>query len=185
MNYGYIFLIALSLGMDAFAVSISGGAYFGKATARQQFRLSFHFGLFQFFMPVIGWIIGARVVNIVKDFDHWIALIILTIIGTKMIFDGFKNSKENINKDISKGWTLVALAFATSIDALAVGFSFGIINSNIFLPSVVIGIIAATMSLVGIKIGEVLSFKFGKKIEIIGGIILIIIGLNILIQHSY
>ena len=185
MNYSYIFLIAISLGMDAFAVSISGGAYFGRATKRQKFRLSFHFGLFQLLMPVVGWIIGAKIVNLVKDYDHWIAMIILSLIGAKMIFDGIKNDDGKIFKDISKGWLLVTLAFATSIDALAVGFSFGVIDSKIFIPSIIIGIIASIMSLIGIKLGELLSFRFGRKIEILGGIILIIIGINIVIQHTF
>ena len=169
--------------MDALAVSFAGGAYFGKATVRQKFRLSFHFGLFQFLMPLTGWYAGTRFVQITHDYDHWIAFIILLVIGIKMISDSVKGEDQIIAKDISKGMSLVTLSFATSIDALAVGFSFGIMNSDIFLPAFIIGIIASIMSLVGIKLGEVMAAHFGKKIGIAGGIILIIIGLNILREH--
>lgn len=184
MNYFSIILIAIALGIDAFAVSLAGGSFFGKATARQRFRLSFHFGLFQFFMPIIGWFIGKEIVDLVKHFDHWVALIILSIIGIKMIFDGLKTDDVQFEqKDISKGLTLISLAFATSIDALAVGFSFGIVNSDIIIPCLIIGVTASVMSLIGIKLGEVLSVKFGSRFAIVGGVILILIGLNILNEH--
>ena len=169
--------------MDAFAVSFAGGAYFGKATVRQKFRLSFHFGLFQFLMPVIGWIAGTKVVAITHDYDHWIAFIILLIIGIKMIKDSVKGEDQIIAKDISKGMSLLTLSIATSMDALAVGFSFGIMNNDIILPGLIIGVVASIMSLIGIKLGEYMSAQFGKKIGIAGGIILIIIGLNILREH--
>ncbi len=168
--------------MDAFAVSIAAAAYFGKATKRQKFRLSFHFGLFQFLMPLIGWFLGSRIERYIAEIDHWIAFGILAAIGLKMCYDAF-NEEETVNKDISKGWSLVMLSIATSIDALAVGFSFGVINAGIFLPAVIIGIVAAAMSLLGIKLGEILSVKFGSKFALAGGIILIIIGLNILREH--
>lgn len=185
LNYTYIFFISFALGLDAFAVSMAGGAYFGRATGRQQFRLAFHFGLFQLLMPIIGWLLGITIVNFVKDFDHWIAFIILFVIGAKMIIEAMKGESERISKDISKGWTMVGLAIATSIDALAVGFSMGVMNSIIFLPSIIIGIVAAAMSLIGIKLGEYLSDHFGRKVEIAGGIVLILIGLNILREHLF
>lgn len=183
MDWISIVLLAFALGIDAFAVSFGAGAFFGLPNKRQIFRLSFHFGLFQFFMPIIGWIAGKTIVNIISDYDHWLAFIILTLIGSKMIWDTL-NSKDNvIDKDISKGLSLVALSFATSIDALAVGFSMGLLNSKIFIPSIIIGIVASIMSIIGIKLGGVLSFKLGNKIAIIGGIVLILIGTNIVIEH--
>jgi putative Mn2+ efflux pump MntP len=100
-----------------------------------------------------------------------------------MIWDAFKNNDEIVDNDISKGWTLISLSIATSIDALAVGFSLGIINSEIFLPSIIIGIVAALMSLIGIKMGELLSSKFGSRISAFGGIVLILIGINIIAEH--
>jgi len=185
MSFLEIVFISLALALDAFAVSIAGGAYFVKPTARQKFRLSFHFGLFQFIMPIIGWLIGSRIVDLLKDYDHWIALIVLFAIGAKMIIDSFKGAEERIERDISKGMTMVALSIVTSIDALAVGFSFGIIGSEIIFPSIIIGITAATMSLIGIKLGQFLSNKFGNHVILIGGIILILIGLNIVREHLH
>ncbi len=176
-------LIAFSLALDAFAVSVAAGSYFVKATGRQKFRLSFHFGLFQGFMPILGWLAGATVVNIIKDFDHWIAFLLLAAIGGKMIYDGIKGEEEKLNKDISKGWSLIALAVGTSIDALAVGFSIGIMEGQIFLPSLLIGIVAAAMSLIGIKAGEVFSSKFGDKMAIVGGMVLFVIGSKIVVEH--
>ena len=183
MNYTYIILIALALGIDAFAVSFSAGAFFGKSTGRQKFRLSFHFGLFQFFMPIIGWAAGKSIVDYISVYDHWIAFAILLLIGGKMIYDSLTGGEELIDKDISKGLTLISLSLATSIDALAVGFSLGIIDGFIFIPSLIIGIVAATMSLIGIKLGEKMSELFGNKIAIFGGIVLIAIGLHIVLEH--
>lgn len=171
--------------MDAFAVSLAAGTYFGKTTRRQKFRLSFHFGLFQFLMPIFGWLLGSEIINFMSNFDHWIAFIILAIIGSKMIYDTLKSDDYKIKTDISKGYPLIILALATSIDALAVGFSFGIINSEIIIPAIVIGLVASLMSLLGIKLGERISVKFGDSITITGGIILILIGLNILREHLF
>lgn len=185
MNLHFIILIALALAMDAFAVSLAAGAYFGKTTRRQKFRLSFHFGLFQFFMPIVGWLLGSEIIDFVSNFDHWIAFLILAIIGSKMIYDALKSDDYKIKTDISKGYKLIILSLATSIDALAVGFSFGIINSEIIIPAIVIGLVASLMSLLGIKLGERISVKFGDSITISGGIILILIGLNILREHLF
>ncbi len=178
-----VFLIAFSLALDAFAVSVAAGSYFKKATGRQKFRLSFHFGLFQGMMPILGWFAGATVVSYIKDFDHWVAFFLLAIIGGKMIYEGVSGEEEKVNKDISKGWSLMALAVGTSIDALAVGFSIGIMEGKILLPSLVIGIVAAAMSLIGIRAGEVFSSKFGDKMAIVGGIVLFIIGSKIVAEH--
>ena len=183
MNYVSIFVIAFALAIDAFAVSFSAGAYFGKSDKHQRFRLSFHFGLFQFLMPVLGWFAGIKIVGFIELYDHWVAFAILLTIGLKMIWDAFKSNDEMVEHDISKGWSLISLSIATSIDALAVGFSLGIINSDIFLPSIIIGIVAALMSLIGIKMGEVLSSKFGNRISAFGGIVLILIGINIIAEH--
>ncbi|MFC2131942.1 manganese efflux pump MntP family protein [Bacteroidota bacterium] len=178
-----IIFIALALAIDAFAVSFAAGTYYGQATPRQKFRLSFHFGLFQFFMPVLGWFAGAEIVKLIEIYDHWVAFLILSGIGGKMIWDAFKNRDEIIVKDISKGLSLITLSVATSIDALAVGFSLGIVNSDIFIPSVIIGIMAASMSLLGIKLGEKLSSRFGGRISVFGGIVLVLIGIHIVAEH--
>ncbi len=185
MGYLEIILIAFALAIDAFAVSFSAGAYFGRATNRQKFRLSFHFGLFQFFMPILGWFAGSRIVSLIENWDHWVACAILIAIGAKMIFDAVSKSSDLVNRDISKGITLVSLSIATSIDALAVGFGIGLLNGAIFIPSIIIGIVAASMSLVGIKLGETISLHFGSKVTAFGGIILILIGLNIVFEHMH
>jgi putative Mn2+ efflux pump MntP len=183
-DFWVILLIALALAIDAFAVALTAGAYFKKTTFRQKFRLSFHFGLFQFLMPIIGWFAGSSIVVYISSFDHWIAMLILSVIGIKMIKDGLRNDgREKYRNDITRGLTLISLSVATSIDALAVGFSIGIVEQAIFYPSIIIGVVAALMTLIGIQLGEKLSLKFGNKVAIIGGIILILIGIKIVIEH--
>ncbi len=183
MELYLVILIAFALAIDAFAVSFAAGAYFGKATQRQKFRLSFHFGLFQFLMPIIGWFAGSEIVKIIEQYDHWVAFVVLSIIGSKMIYDAMNNSSNVLTQDISKGFKLINLSIATSIDALAVGFSLGLVNSEIIIPSIIIGIVAATMSLIGIKAGEKLASFFGRKISVLGGVVLILIGIHIMLSH--
>lgn len=183
MGYLEIIFIAFALAIDAFAVSLAAGSYFGRANGHQKFRLSFHFGLFQFMMPIIGWFAGSEIVSVIEDFDHWIAFAILLIIGAKMIKDSISGEEGRINKDISKGFSLINLSIATSIDALAVGFGIGILQGDILFPSIVIGIVAASMSLLGIKLGERISHKFGGRVAAFGGAILILIGTNIVFEH--
>ncbi len=185
-DFWVVLLIALVLAIDAFAVALTAGAYFGRTTNRQKFRLSFHFGLFQFLMPIIGWFAGSSIVEYIADIDHWIAFLILSIIGIKMIIDGSAHKeKETYKKDITKGFTLFSLSVATSIDALAVGFSIGIVELAILYPSILIGLVAAIMTLLGIQIGEKLSSKFGNIVSIFGGIVLILIGIKIVLEHLF
>ncbi len=184
MNYTIIIIIAFALALDAFAVALAAGASLGRADKHQLFRLSFNFGLFQFLMPVIGWIGGVQIEKIISSFDHWIAFILLGFIGGKMIFESFRKAEASFKKDITKGSSLIALSIATSIDALAVGLSLAVINVPIIIPSIIIGIVASVMTLIGMLLGGKFSMKFGKKMELIGGIVLIIIGLKILIDHA-
>jgi putative Mn2+ efflux pump MntP len=179
-----ILFVAFSLGLDAFSVSVAAGAYFGKADAHQKFRLSFHFGLFQFFMPILGWLLGRNLLEYIESFDHWVVFIILAIIGGKMIWDNLKEDGFEVSKDISKGMAMVTLSIATSIDALAVGIGIGLLDQNIWSASIIIGIVAAAMSLIGIKIGEKLSGKFGAKAAILGGFVLILIGIKVVLEHE-
>ncbi|NLO18630.1 MAG: manganese efflux pump [Ignavibacteria bacterium] len=184
LDFLIVLLIAFALAIDAFAVALCAGAYFGKTTNRQKFRLSFHFGLFQFFMPILGWFVGCSIVEYIACFDHWIALAVLSLIGVKMINEGVDKEKSALyKKDITKGFSLIALAIATSIDALAVGFSIGVVEQDIVFPSLLIGVIAAIMTLLGIQLGEKFSFKFGGKATVFGGIVLILIGIKIVIEH--
>ncbi len=176
-------LIAIALAMDAFSICVGAGAYFTKTTYRQKFRLSFHFGLFQFLMPIVGWFLGLGVLSLLEKFDHWIAFLILGAIGVKMFLENPEHKQ--VKNDITRGYKLVALAIATSIDALAVGFSLSasMDNSKIFIMASIIGITTFAISLAGIKFGEKIStfsLKFANKIA---GIILILIGLQIVFKH--
>jgi len=178
-----ILLISVGLAMDAFAVSICAGTNELTRGKRPTFRLSFHFGLFQFMMPVIGWLLGSGVYKYIEVFDHWIALGLLSLVGVKMIKSGFDKNSDLKSGDMSKGMNLIILSFATSIDALAIGISFAMLQTEIWFPSIIIGIVTATLSVIGVQLGNKLGKKFGKKMEILGGIILILIGIRILVEH--
>jgi manganese efflux pump family protein len=178
-----IILLAIGLAMDAFAVAISVGGTKFMSSKRARFRISFHFGLFQFLMPVIGWFGGSTIQSYIENYDHWIALLLLTFVGLKMIRESRTADSQRFRLDPSRGWSLMMLSIATSIDALAVGFSLAIINVDIWRPAVLIGIITAALSLLGILSGNRIGRKFGKQIEILGGLMLIGIGLKIVIEH--
>ncbi len=183
MDFLTLLFIAFALAIDAFAVSLSTGAYLGKPDTRQTFRMAFHFGLFQFLMPIIGWAAGTGFVSLIEAADHWIAFGLLGAIGGRMIWNAFRNEEETVRKDMTKGWSLMSLSIATSIDALAVGLSLSCINVHILIPAVLIGAVAGIMSVVGIRLGERVSQAFGKHMEYIGGIILILIGVRIVLEH--
>ncbi len=174
--------IAFALALDAFSIAVSAGAFYKKSSKRQKFRLSFHFGLFQFIMPIIGWYIGERIVGIFQKFDHWIAFIILFLLGIKIIRET-RNPIKKIQTDITRGWKLIGLSIATSLDALAVGFGLSLLDGQIFVMSIIIGFVAAIMTYIGIHLGERLSFHFEKFAGYIGGSILIIIGTHIVLDH--
>lgn len=178
-----ILFISLGLAMDAFAVSICAGTNKLTRGKRPTFRLSFHFGLFQFLMPIIGWFLGSAVYKYIESSDHWIVLILLSFVGIKMIKSGLSKKSDLKSGDMSKGMNLIILSIATSIDALAIGISFAILQTSIIFPSIIIGIVTACLSILGVQLGNKLGMKFGKKMEIAGGIILILIGFRIFIQH--
>ena len=171
--------------MDAFAVAIATGIVLGTVSGRQTFRLAFHFGLFQFLMPVVGYLAGMTVERYITGYDHWLAFALLAYIGGKMVHEGIRGEEEgNGGKDPTRGMSLVVLSVATSIDALAVGISLGVLhNEGIVYPGVVIGIVACTFTAVGLHLGKRLGAVFGKRMEIVGGIVLIGIGVKILIDH--
>ncbi|MEN8210231.1 MAG: manganese efflux pump MntP family protein [Thermodesulfobacteriota bacterium] len=180
-----IIIIAVGLAMDASAVSLAAAAGGYAKDARAIFRLSFHFGLFQFLMPVLGWLLGMSFASHFKTFDHWIAFFLLAFVGIRMIREGMEISPGMQKNDPSRGITMVMLSVATSIDALAIGLSLAMLDVNIWYPSIMIGIITAIMSFFAIKIGVKLGILFGKKMEIFGGIILICIGTRILFSHLF
>ncbi len=183
MPFTEVFLLALSMAMDAFAVCLAAGTLEKTHGVRPAFRLSFHFGLFQFIMPVIGWLAGMTIERLIQDYDHWIAFGLLGFVGGRMIYSALCGGDEKTSNDPSRGWNLVLLSIAVSIDALAVGLSLGVLGILVWYPAIIIGIVTSALSLVGLRIGNSFGKKFGKPVEIIGGLVLIGIGLRILIQH--
>ncbi len=180
-----VFLLALSMAMDAFAVCLGVGTQAQHSSKRQTFRLSFHFGLFQFVMPIIGWFAGMKIVRFISGYDHWVAFGLLAFVGVRMIRSGLDPSPEADKGDPSRGWSLVLLAVATSIDALAVGFSLGLVGVTIWYPAAVIGVVTGLVSWLGLRLGHRLGVKFGKRTEMAGGSLLVLIGLRILVQHLF
>jgi len=183
MAFLEIFLIAISLSMDACAVSLGAGAAIRGSSRRSLFRIPFHFGLFQALMPVIGWFVGRTIEPFIASYDHWIAFALLAYVGGRMIRSGLDNKSESFSADPSRGWTLVMLSVATSIDALAVGLSLGLLGVFILTPALVIGLVTWALSLLGMQLGQRLSDRFGKPVEVFGGLILIGIGVRIVITH--
>jgi manganese efflux pump family protein len=182
-----IFAIAVALAMDAFAVSIATGVHLKNVSFRQTFRLSWHFGLFQALMPVLGWSAGVSIRIYIEKYDHWIAFGLLTFVGINMIKEAFgKDKGEKHRKDHTKGLTLVILSIATSIDALAVGFSISLLGVSIWTPALIIGFVAGLFTIVGLQIGERIGSaeQLGRFAETIGGVVLIAIGLDILYEHG-
>jgi manganese efflux pump family protein len=182
LSLPYLLLIALSLSMDAFAVSTACGVQIGMVKYGLVLRVAIAFGVFQFIMPVIGWFAGSTFAGWVLAVDHWIAFGLLGIIGARMIWESFR-ADTTPGKDPTRGWNLLVLAVATSIDALAVGLSFAFLKTSIWFPAMVIGIVAAVLSAIGALFGCRLGHRFGVWAERAGGLVLIGIGTRILIQH--
>lgn len=184
MAFFDIVMIAVGLAMDACAVCVGAGTSGHLAHGRPAFRLWFHFGLFQFLMPVIGWFLGTAILPLIASVDHWVAFGLLAFVGSRMIRSGFdRDLPSHPHVDPSRGLTLVMLSIATSIDALAVGLSLAMLRVTIWYPSLLIGIITGALSYLGLRAGDRLGSIFGKRMEIAGGFILILIGLRILISH--
>jgi len=178
-----IILIAIGLSMDAFAVSITSGITIQCLKIRHAFRIAFFFGLFQAIMPVLGWLAGMGLKNYVEAFDHWIAFGLLTFIGGKMIYEAVWITEVEKKCDPLNLIVLFGLAIATSIDALAVGITFAFIKVPIITPALLIGLITFSISLGGVFIGNRMGDRLSSKMEVIGGLILIGIGIKILLQH--
>lgn len=176
-------IIAFGLSLDALAVAIGIGAQNRQISPAPILRLSTSFGFFQFFMAVLGWVAGQAIVKWIATFDHWVAFSILLIVGIKMIKEGLEEEKEETGNDPTKGLNLLLLSLATSIDSLAVGFSFSLVKINIWEPAVIIGLMCFTMTAVGMLFGRVLAHLLGRKVEILGGLVLIAIGFKILFDH--
>ena len=178
-----VVFLAVGLAMDAFVVSAGAGASGRSSGRRAGFRLGFHFGLFQFLMPILGWFAGLTIAGAIASVDHWVAFLLLGIVGGRMIRSGFKGEDQSGAGDPSKGWSLIMLSIATSIDALAVGFSLAMIGVDIWFPAVVIGLVTAVMSAAGLRLGTNLGSRFGHRMEVVGGVILIFVGARIVFEH--
>ncbi len=181
-----ILLIAVGLAMDAFAVSISCGVTMKKLRVRPAFRIAFAFGSFQALMPVVGYLAGLSVRRLIARFDHWVAFGLLAFIGCKMIYESFMLEENRARStDAEHLPTLLILSIATSIDALAVGISLSLLKVEILEPALIIGVVTFAISLAGTVIGTRIGHLFERKMELLGGIILVVIGLRILYNHIF
>ncbi len=178
-----IFLIAVSLAMDAFAVSISNGVSVRGFDTKQSAVQGLYFGGFQFLMPVVGWFLGSRVKTYIESVDHWIAFALLAVIGGNMIRESFR--EEEGGQTELTGRILLLQAIATSIDALAVGISFAILDVNIWMAAAIIGVVSFVMSFCGGMLGKGLGNFLQAKAEFAGGIVLVLIGIKILAEHLF
>ena len=184
MQFISIFLIALGLALDCFAIAISGSISMRTLSFLQVFRASLVFGLFQAVMPVLGWLAGRTVVDLIADYDHWVAFTLLALVGGRMIWESFRpRDSSRQGTDITRGFLLLTLAVATSIDALAVGLSFAFIEISIMVASLTIGVVTFAVTVTGFLIGRKAGHLIGKRAETMGGLILIGIGIKILLEH--
>ena len=174
--------VALALAVDAFSVGVAVGLT--RRTRRERFRLSFHFGLFQALMPLVGALLGSALLTWIAAFDHWVALGLLTLIGERMIYQALRGGDgAALGGDPTRGLRLVGLSIAVSVDALAVGFTLGLEDVSIPLAVSLIGVTAAALTLVGMVLAGALASRLGRRAEIAAGCALILIGVQIVLEH--
>jgi manganese efflux pump family protein len=179
-----IILIAFGLSIDSFAISVSSGLAIKRFKLRKVLRISLFLAVFQATMPIIGWILGTGLEKWIKEFDHWLAFLLLLYLGAKMIYEGSRKSGFKAVFNPIKWSVLITMSFATSIDALVIGLSFGLLKLTILLPVLIIGIVTFMVAFSGVYIGASFRKRFNVRgIEIIGGIVLIGIGIKILAEH--
>jgi putative Mn2+ efflux pump MntP len=180
LHFWEVGMVAVALGCDAFAVGLGTGVRF--CAPRQVFRLSFHFGLFQFLMPLIGWVVGRNLLDWAQRVGPWIAFLLLIAIGGKMLYEGVTGQEEATEcLDPTRGLSLVMLSLATSIDALGVGFSLGMLGQGLLFSAVCIGVTAGGMTWMAMKLGNRLSERFARRMEVFGGGILVAIAFKLLL----
>ena len=187
MEFSTILLIALALAVDAFAVALAAGVSLCQVNSRQVFRLAFHFGFFQAGMNLLGWLGGLTVRSLIESFDHWLAFGLLAFVGLKMIWEAIREAREEAaGTDPTRGRMLITLSVATSIDSLAVGLSFAVLEISVWLPALVIGLVASALTALGLRLGCLLgsASRLGSRAEIVGGLVLIGIGIKILHEHG-
>ena len=177
-----ILLISIGLAMDAFAVSVCKGLAMKKMSWKKAIIIGLYFGIFQAVMPVIGYFLGTTFERFITNVDHWVAFILLVGIGINMVKEAFDKESENRNDNVDVK-TMLVLSIATSIDALAIGITFACLKIHIVMPVITIGLITFIISVIGVKIGNRFGDKYEKKAEIMGGVILILLGIKILLEH--
>lgn len=177
-----LIILSVGLAMDAFAVAVCKGLSMQKMSWKKGLIIGGYFGIFQALMPLIGYMLGVNFQENIQSVDHWIAFILLGIIGINMLKEAISQEKENSNDSVNFKDMLI-LAVATSIDALAVGITFAFLKVNILLAVILIGVITFIISVAGVKIGNIFGDKYEKKAEFAGGIILILLGIKILLEH--
>lgn len=182
MSFLELLTIGVGLAMDAFAVSICKGLSMKKLTVAKAGIVGLYFGVFQALMPLIGYFLGVGFKDSITAIDHWIAFVLLGLIGGNMIKEALGDEEECCDDDLSFK-TMLMLAIATSIDALAVGVTFAFLNVNISLAASIIGITTFVISVCGVKIGNIFGLKYKSKAEVVGGVILILMGIKILLEH--
>ena len=182
MEFPLVLLVAIGLAMDCFAVSLAAGTTIPNRKIQAGLIIGAAFGVFQAIMAILGWASGTWLELFIAPFDHWVAFLILSLVGGKMIYDGISGIEED-KKDYLAPGILILLSFVTSIDALGVGLSLALLSTGILLPALIIGVVSLVLSFSGVMLGGRLASRFGKPVEIAGGIILIIIGLRILAEH--
>ena len=187
MAFWELMAIAVGLSMDAFAVSLGKGLHMPRLNQKKLLVIALLFGLFQAGMPVIGWFLGSRFASYIENFDHWVAFGLLLIIGINMIREAIldKDQEPSEQDDSLEIRNLLLLSVATSIDALAVGISFGVLGADIVFSAAVIGLVTFLISACGVWIGHSFGVRFKSKAEIIGGVILILVGVKILLEHLF
>jgi putative Mn2+ efflux pump MntP len=183
MDFITIVAVALGLSFDTFAISLSYGVLQNKISFWQAVRIALVLAVFQAGLLVIGYFLGSFISDFIKAADHWVALILLSFLGVRMIIEGMKRKEDDEIRDYSKTITLVSVAVSTSIDAFAVGISFALLNIRIWFSGIVIGTVTFLASMTAIRIGKSAGSRLGNRVEIIGGLILIAIGLKIFLEH--
>ena len=185
MGFWEIFLIAIGLSMDAFAVSITLGLSVKKPKIIEYLIPGIYFGFFQALMPLIGYFAGTLFADKILNVEHWVAFVLLGFVGGNMIRESFSKEEEKIKENPFNFIKMLLLAIATSIDALAVGVTFAFFQINIFIAIIIIGLTTFIISIIGVKIGNIFGIKFKSKAEFVGGAVLVILGVKILIEHLF
>ncbi len=185
MDYLTPVLLGIGLSMDCFAVSLAIGTTTKTRLVYAAAIIAACFGIFQTGMTLAGWVAGSTLVGLILAYDHWIAFLLLAIIGVKMIGEGIRGEEDKPHIEAIQFVPVIILSVATSIDALAVGVSFGVLQSAVLIPAIIIGAVAFIVSFAGVMLGERLEDLLGNKTEIAGGVILILIGIRILLQHLF